>query len=144
MNKLFISLIIAAVVVLGLLMFQALQGGTSIVLLPSDLATSDAKTARPRVRVAGRVTTENVQYTVEPKFELRFSIENPGEYGTSKTVPVVYMGIKPDMFASGRDVIIDGDFKEGVLVANKLLTQCPSKYEPPKPDEKYTLPSVAP
>lgn len=53
------------------------------------------------------------------------------------SVPVVYQGLRPDMFAVGRDVIIDGEFKDGVVFASSLLTQCPSKYEAPSPDEKY-------
>ena len=39
------------------------------------------------------------------------------------------------MFTAGRDVIIDGEYKDGVLQAQKLLTQCPSKYEPPSPEK---------
>jgi cytochrome c-type biogenesis protein CcmE len=37
------------------------------------------------------------------------------------------------MFQAGRDVLIDGDFKDGKIVAAKLQTQCPSKYEPAVP-----------
>jgi hypothetical protein len=37
------------------------------------------------------------------------------------------------MFQAGRDVLIDGDFKGGKIIAAKLQTQCPSKYEPAMP-----------
>jgi cytochrome c-type biogenesis protein CcmE len=40
------------------------------------------------------------------------------------------------MFQAGRDVLIDGDFKNGTIVAAKLQTQCPSKYEPAMPGAK--------
>jgi cytochrome c-type biogenesis protein CcmE len=53
--------------------------------------------------------------------------------GTEQVVPVVYQGLKPDMFAAGRDVLIDGDYVGGVIKAAKLQTQCPSKYEPVAP-----------
>jgi cytochrome c-type biogenesis protein CcmE len=80
-----------------------------------------------------------IDYKVEPAIELKFSIEDPGNKPDKRAgvVPVVYAGIKPDMFAPGRDVIIDGDFDGSVLTATKLLTQCPSKYEPPSADKAY-------
>ncbi len=56
---------------------------------------------------------------------------------TGALVPVVYQGLRPDMFEAGRDVIIDGEFKDGVVIASSLLTQCPSKYEAPSPEGKY-------
>ena len=46
-------------------------------------------------------------------------------------VPVSYQGILPDMFAEGRDVIVEGLYTlEQQLVASTIMTSCPSKYEP--------------
>jgi cytochrome c-type biogenesis protein CcmE len=47
-------------------------------------------------------------------------------------VPVVYKGTVPDLFATGRDVVVDGRLRNGVFVAvpNTLVTKCPSKYSP--------------
>ena len=83
-----------------------------------------------------------IDYSVDPAFVLKFSIVNPGKADTTnefaaRAVPVVYQGIRPDMFTVGRDVIIDGEYTGGVLQASKLLTQCPSKYEPPSPETVY-------
>ena len=139
MNRLFISIVLVFLVVAGALVFQASQSGTSEVILPSTLASNLGK-PMSRIRVGGRVADLPVEYRVEPSIELKFSIEDPGSNPASKkpgTIPVVYNGIKPDMFASGRDVIIDGDFSSGTLTANKLLTQCPSKYEAPSADKMY-------
>jgi len=37
----------------------------------------------------------------------------------------------PDMFAEGRDVIIEGRYNAGsALSAKTIMTSCPSKYEP--------------
>lgn len=134
MNKIFLSVVAVFLVIAGALIFQGAQTGTSAVLMPSDLAAKNSSASMNRIRVAGRVAEAPVDYKVEPAIELRFSIEDPGNKPDKKTgtVPVYYAGLKPDMFATGRDVIIDGDFNGGVLTANKLLTQCPSKYEPPK------------
>lgn len=57
-------------------------------------------------------------------------------------VPVLYQGLRPDMFSAGRDVIIDGEYRDGVVIASTLLTQCPSKYEAPSPEERYLNPEV--
>ena len=47
-------------------------------------------------------------------------------------VPVVYKGSVPDLFKTGRDVVVDGRLLNGVFVAvpNTLVTKCPSKYSP--------------
>ena len=129
MNRVFISIALVIAAVGGFLFVQATKEGTSIVLTPSELSKNSEL---DRVRVAGRVASEKINYQVEPTIELRFSIEDPGK-GGGALIPVIYRSIKPDMFAPGRDVIIDGDYKAGLLTAQRLLTQCPSKYEPPTP-----------
>ncbi len=136
MNRIFISLIVVVATIAGLLMYQASQTGTSLVLLPADLLSPVQGRDLSRIRVAGRVTSDPIEYQMEPAL-LKFRISAPGGESSS-SVPVVYKNLKPDMFASGRDVIVDGEFKNGELVASNLLTQCPSKYEPPNPtDVKY-------
>ncbi len=46
---------------------------------------------------------------------------------------VTYQGVTPDMFAEGREVVVEGTLgKDGVFHANTLLTSCPSKYEAEK------------
>jgi len=132
-NRFTISIAVVVVVV-GLLFYQAFQKGTSLYVLPSQLAeksSADPNAKMSRIRVIGKVSSDPVNYEVEPEIKLEFTIHDPDN--SAGLVPVVYKGIKPDMFAVGRDVIIDGEFANGHLVASKLLTQCPSKYEPPDP-----------
>ena len=130
MSRTFLSIILVFLVFGSVLAYQAAQQGTSIVLKPSEILEKDPSKTLKRIRVAGRVTTEEIDYKVEPEIKLSFSIRDPGtESGNS--LPVVYNSLKPDMFASGRDVIIDGEYVDGKLLASNLLTQCPSKYEPP-------------
>ncbi len=46
------------------------------------------------------------------------------------SLPIHYEGIVPDLFKDGAEVIIEGKFRnDGVLVANNVMTACPSKYE---------------
>ncbi len=77
------------------------------------------------IRVAGRVGTgvEMNKGTLQTSFQLT-------SFNGSGTVPVQYTGILPDMFAEGRDVIVEGTYGAGgTLHARTLLTSCPSKYE---------------
>jgi cytochrome c-type biogenesis protein CcmE len=151
-NRVTLTIVLVAITVIALLARQAMVGGTSAVLKPSELHALGASGSRERIRVAGRVIAEGMSYQVEPNLELKFSITDPIAKPaadatstpspiTPASIPVIYHGIKPDMFSEGRDVIIDGDFKNGQLEAVKLLTQCPSKYEPPKPNAS---PAVSP
>ena len=118
-------------------MLQATRTGTSLVFMPSEVNAKldeDPSFSLRRMRLIGRVTSEEIIYEVEPRFRLEFTVEDPKSPNGS--VPVKYYNNpKPDMFAPGRDVIIDGEFKDGTMTAAKLATQCPSKYEPPKVTE---------
>ena len=131
MGKIFISFVVGFLVVGSLLVYQATQGTSSLIVAPKDLAENPTKD-RKRIRVAGKVV-DPIKYQTEPSFELTFLVSDPES--PASIVPVLYKNLKPDMFAAGRDVLIDGDFNNGQLEAAKLLTQCPSKYEPPSPGE---------
>ena len=138
MGRILLSLVAVFIIVGGILVYQATQGTSSLVLLPSDLLQRGSTESLTRIRVGGRVVNP-ISYQVEPALELTFKVEDPKN--PKGTVPVVYHGVKPDMFAAGRDVIIDGDYQSGTIKAAKLLTQCPSKYEPPSaPGEKPAMP----
>lgn len=130
MGRIFLSLVLFFIVAGGVLVYQATQGTSSLVLMPSELVSKAHASDLPRIRVGGRVV-EPIEYQTEPVFVLRFQVEDPK--GGAQRVAVEYRGLKPDMFQAGRDVLIDGDFKGGKIVAAKLQTQCPSKYEPAMP-----------
>lgn len=130
MGKVFISLVVVFIVLGGALVYQATQDTSALVLAPSEVLTKGAARDLKRIRVGGRVV-EPIQYQTDPQMILTFSVKNPA--GGEEIVPVVYRGLKPDMFAAGRDVLIDGDYIGGKIQAAKLQTQCPSKYEPVVP-----------
>jgi cytochrome c-type biogenesis protein CcmE len=128
--KRFIFLIFTVVTLLILLSYQATISAASAVYTPSQLVESEKDLKR--VRVGGKVAKGDIDYQTEPNMVLKFYIRDI-DNSEMTGVPVIYKGLKPDMFAVDRDVIIDGDYINNVLVASTLLTQCPSKYEPPKP-----------
>jgi cytochrome c-type biogenesis protein CcmE len=60
---------------------------------------------------------------------LRFMLRDIKGTGT---IPVVYTGTVPDLFAPGRDISVRGKLQDGLFVAERgsLVTKCPSKYAP--------------
>ena len=136
MHSRFLILIALFALLAGFLVYQSTRETSALIKLPGELAALPSSESLVRIRVPGRVAPASVQYTVQPSMKLTFQVRNPGtplEAVGVPTIPVVYEGIKPDMFTEGRDVILDGEYRGGVFYASKLLTQCPSKYEPPVP-----------
>jgi cytochrome c-type biogenesis protein CcmE len=134
MGRIFVSLVVFFIVVGSVLVYQATQGTSSLVLMPSELLSKAHASGLSRIRVGGKVV-EPIEYQTEPSFILKFKVTDPA--GGDHVVPVEYHGLKPDMFQAGRDVLIDGDFQSGVIQAAKLQTQCPSKYEPAMPGAEH-------
>lgn len=84
--------------------------------------------ANEGVRVAGRVRDGTMHW--DPRtLSLRFEL---ADFKAPKNaVEVRYTGILPDMFAEGRDVIVEGKYgNNGIFQAHTIMTSCPSKYEP--------------
>jgi cytochrome c-type biogenesis protein CcmE len=86
--------------------------------------------ANEGIRVAGRVGAGSMQWNPST-LDLRFRLAS---FDGHDGVDVAYNGVLPDMFAEGRDVIVEGTYStSGTLHARTLLTSCPSKYEPEIP-----------
>ncbi len=133
MGRIFISFVVFFMVAGGVLVFQATKGTSSLVVMPSELLKQAHAGNLFRIRVGGRVVGP-IEYQTDPSFVLRFAVRDPK--GGEQVVPVVYRGIKPDMFQAERDVLIDGDLRQGIIEAASLQTQCPSKYEPVSPGDQ--------
>lgn len=124
------------VVAIGYLMYAGLQQSSTYYFTIDEFLPHRDDLAGQGVRVAGRVATGSLVKTTSARgTEMTFAIgdfKGAGEAG--ETVRVAYNGIVPDMFAEGRDVIIEGRYADGMLHAQQIMTSCPSKYEP-KPGE---------
>ena len=123
-------LLVAAI---GYLMYAGLQQSSTYYFTIDEFLPKRAGLAGQGVRVAGRVAPGSlVKQTSAKGTEMTFAIgdfKGPTER-VGETVPVVFTGIVPDMFAEGRDVIIEGRYADGTLHAQQIMTSCPSKYEP--------------
>ena len=119
--RLIVALSVAAALAVFLL-YTSIAGGGTPQIRPSQLAGH-----------AGRVSLMG-QVVGKPTGDahaggLRFRLRDVN--GTA-TIPVLYKGSVPDLFRTGRDVVVDGRVRSGVFVAvpGTLVTKCPSKYAP--------------
>jgi cytochrome c-type biogenesis protein CcmE len=121
--RLIVALSVAAVLAVFLL-YTSIAGGGTPSLQPSQL-----KGHTGRVSLVGIVVGETTgdAHAGGLRFLLR-------DRHSMASVPVVYKGSVPDLFKTGREVVVDGKLRNGTFVAvpNTLVTKCPSKYAPKK------------
>ena len=80
-----------------------------------------------RVRVVGKVEDLKILRN-ENGFLVTFYLRE----GDSK-IPVIYDDYKPELLTDSITAFVDGDWEDSSLKAARVLTQCPSKYEPAEP-----------
>lgn len=77
------------------------------------------------LRVKGWVRTGTMQWDPATN-KLAFELAHQDGSGA---LPVAFQGILPDMFAEGREVVVEGRDEGTVFRAHQVMTSCPSKYE---------------
>ena len=78
-----------------------------------------------RAQVRGNVAEGSITDDVEKRV-LTFTMIGNGE-----SLAVVYEGIRPNNFDDGVEVVVEGSYgTTEVFDADKIITKCPSKYEP--------------
>lgn len=119
-------LIVAAVLsaAVGFLVFNALGSSMAYFQTVGELKASGKGLNGEQIRVGGGVEPGSIEERALSE-ELRFLITD----GTN-TLPVVYDGIVPDIFQEDVEVVAEGTIgPDGTMVATKLLTKCPSRFE---------------
>jgi cytochrome c-type biogenesis protein CcmE len=121
--RLIIALSVAAALAVFLL-YTSIAGGGTPQIRPSELAGQTGRVSMMG-QVVGKPTGD--AHAGGLRFQLR-------DVKGTATIPVVYKGSVPDLFRTGRDVVVDGRLRNGVFVAvpGTLVTKCPSKYSPKK------------
>jgi cytochrome c-type biogenesis protein CcmE len=119
--RLIVALSVAAVLAVFLL-YTSIAGGGTPSLQPSQVAGHTGRISLVGI-VVGRPSGD------AHGGGLRFLLR---DRHAMASVPVVYKGSVPDLFKTGREVVVDGKLRNGVFVAvpNTLVTKCPSKYTP--------------
>lgn len=136
------ALVVAAV---AYLIISAVRNTAEYYMTVNEVQAHGGELKGRALRVAGRVKPGSVGWD-PASLTLRFAIGPlPDADGASvkaaarssdPSFRVVCKGQpKPDMFAENRDVIVQGRLApDGTVAATQVLTSCPSKYAPKKPD----------
>jgi cytochrome c-type biogenesis protein CcmE len=108
--------------------YTALAGNGVAQLKPSTVAGH-----RGDVTLVGAVVGKPQVDSAYTKAGMRFQLKDIGAASAAR-VPVVYHGSVPDLFKTGRHIVVEGTYRNGVFVAKpgSLVTKCPSKYAPAK------------
>lgn len=107
------------------LMFAGIKASGTYYHTVSEVLSMGAKAQRASLRLEGKVAPGSIVNDTA-NLKLQFSIIDESE----KSMTVVYKGVTPDMFQEDIDVVVEGHVNsEGLFIADRLLTSCPSRYE---------------
>jgi len=124
-----IAFIVAGLVGLGIaaaLILNAFQNNLVFFFSPSQVASKEAPVGRT-FRVGGLVENGSLKRENDG-LTSRFTITD-----TSKTIPVVFKGILPDLFKEGRGCVAQGTIgNDGVFYADQVLAKHDENYMPPQ------------
>jgi cytochrome c-type biogenesis protein CcmE len=119
--------VIAAAV--GYLVYAGIQTTSMYYFNIEEFVQIRAAHAGQDLRVHGWVGAGSIKWDPQTN-DLAFQlVQKDGQ----QSVPVTYRGVLPDMFAEGREVVVEAHFANDTLAAKQIMTSCPSKYEA-KPD----------
>ena len=118
--RLVVALAVAGV--LAIFLVYTAVSGTTPALQPSNLNGRTDKVSLTG-KVIGPVKGDSHQAV-----GLQFKLHNIN--GESPTIPIVYHGSVPDLFKTGRHIVLTGRLRDGTFVGDNgsLVTKCPSKY----------------
>lgn len=107
----------------------ALRENINLFYPPADIVAGKAPTDR-KIRAGGMVAEGSVERASD-SLKVRFVVTD-----YSASVPVLYEGILPDLFAEGEGVVVTGQLAaDGVFYADDVLAKHDENYMPPEVSE---------
>jgi cytochrome c-type biogenesis protein CcmE len=92
-----------------------------------------------RIRLGGLVADESIKLDENNYMSCNFDLQE-GE----AILQVHFVGVRPDLFKNGAEVIVEGIYMNGVFEADILQTKCASRYEGDLRDaDSYNLEEVS-
>ena len=120
---------LAALGVATALVLNAFQSNLVFFFTPTQVADHEAPHGRS-FRIGGLVEQGSL-VREKDALTVRFRVTD-----TSKTIPVVYSGILPDLFKEGKGVVAQGKIgSDGVFHATQVLAKHDENYMPPEAAE---------
>lgn len=115
------------IVVVSLITFGWITVGTGTEEVPyvsiEELLEKQGTWKQDRFRMGGLVKEGSIAYSSD-RLHVEFTL-----FQDDDRLSVHYTGLTPDMFRDGAEVIIEGQFHEGIFLADNLMTKCASRYE---------------
>ena len=113
---------------IGYLITMGISNTSQYFFTVDELLSQQVSYAGAGLKVKGNVVDGSIKRDPNDYLDVKFLIEE-----NKSSLKVTYKGVTPDMFADGREVVVEGTLgRDGVFHANTLLTSCPSKYEAEK------------
>ena len=144
----FVAGVILVIAAIGYLIVTAVRNTAEYYLTVDEARARETELSGQTLRIAGRVVPGTIEWD-PTSLTLKFAMAQPPLSDSQPAVrtvaqnalgPASFMVLsrgqpKPDMFAAGRDVIVEGRLRrDGTFEARQVLTSCPSKYSP-KPNQ---------
>lgn len=126
-QRLYVALfvILFSTAAVGLVVY-ALRGNINLFYPPTDVVAGMAPVGQP-IRVGGMVVEGSLERAPD-SLAIRFQLTD-----FKDSVPVVYVGILPDLFDEGQGAVASGVLNsEGVLEASEILAKHDENYMPPE------------
>ena len=117
---------VAALGVASMLVLNAFQSNLVFFFTPTEVASDKAPKDRA-FRIGGLVEAGSVTRGRDG-LTVNFKVTD-----TAKTIPVVYVGILPDLFREGKGVVAQGRIgADGTFKASEVLAKHDENYMPPE------------
>ena len=127
LRVLFLTLIIASVVLSVFLILQSLKENVVYFQSPSEIKDL-VEINKKKIRVGGMVKEQSIIIEVD---KVNFIITD-----FINEINVTYSGAVPNLFAEGKGVVVEGSLKDrNYLVATKILAKHDENYMPPEVKE---------
>ncbi len=106
------------------LVLSAVEDSVVFFLSPAEVVEGTANANR-RIRLGGLVEVGSVQNGSGAQTHFRVT-------DLKAAVPVTYTGVLPDLFREGQGVVVEGQLRDGVFVADQVLAKHDETYMPPE------------
>lgn len=116
---------------LAILAITGLEEMTVYFFTPQEILAEPDKFNGQTIRIGALVQSGSVSWDAQ-NIKLIFRVTED----SMTTIPVVYKGIKPDMFKEGQGVVVEGKMNDGIFLADRLLVKHSEEYSIDSADHK--------
>ncbi len=121
-TKFVILIVVAFAIALGWIIIGSEREQVPYVSI-AEIQENKAAWEQHRFRLGGLVEPGSITYSGD-RLSVSFLVVQGDRH-----LPVNYNGLTPDLFSDSAEVILEGEYSEGILQADNLLTKCASRYE---------------